>query len=61
MIAYHYCAIKGLPDGSTAYSDGIVQSDRPMMAGDLPNLRAEIGAGKGWEAGSFNILSLTRL
>lgn len=60
-IAYHYCAIKGLPDGTTAYSDGIVQSDRPIATDDLPAVRAEIAGAKGWEDGSFNIISLTRL
>ena len=60
-IAYHYCAINGLPDGTTAYSDGIVQSDRPIATDDLPAVRAEIAGAKGWEDGSFNIISLTRL
>ena len=61
QIAYHYCAIKGLSDGTTAYSDGIVQSDRPIIADDLPAVRTEIAHAKGWEDGSFNIISLTRL
>lgn len=60
-IAYHYCAIKQMPDGNIEYNDGCLKVDRPLQANDLDAVRAKIAQNKRWENGGFNIISLTRL
>jgi hypothetical protein len=61
LITYHYCAEKHSPSGYTDYSDGILESGKPLTASDYVDARNYISKASAWEDDNFVITSLTRL